>query len=212
MAIVAELHLSGSGLFLGLASRRAPDVTVTVEHQAGVAGLLFSAGGGNLDAFERALADDPTIVDHRLVSDVDGRRYYVGDAAMDRPFFSGMTVTEGIVILDNAVVDGEWTLRLQLPGRDSLSTLAAFCREHGIVMSVDRLYVEDPTDGVDAFGLTPAQREALLVANERGYFNDPRDVTLEELAEEVGVSATALGRRMRRALSTLVDATLGQSR
>lgn len=73
MAIVAELRFSAPDLFLGDASRAAPDVAVHVEHQAGVAGLLFSAIGDDLDAFERALADDPTIEGHRLV-------YAVADA------------------------------------------------------------------------------------------------------------------------------------
>lgn len=212
MPIVAELRLSAPDLFLGAASRATPDVTVHVVHQAGVAGLLFSAIGEDLDAFERALANDPTIEDHRIVSDVDGGRFYVGNVALERPFFSGLAVTEGIVIMENELVEGEWTLRLQLPDRESLARLVEFSREHDIAMSVDRLYVEDPSGDAGRFGLTPAQRDALLAAKEHGYFEDPRDVTLEELADELGVSSTALGRRMRRAISALVERTLESER
>ena len=208
MAIVAEISFSAPGLFLAAASRSAPDTTIRVVHQAGVSGLLFSASGGDLDAFESALDDEPTLEDHRLVNDVDGRRFYTGTVALDRPFFSGVTVSEGVVILENAVRNGEWTLRLQLPGRETLGTLAGFCRDHDIAMHVEQLYVEDPSKGPDAFGLTQGQREVLLAAKERGYFEDPRAVTLEELAAELDVSPTALGRRMRRALSRLIERTL----
>ena len=208
MAIIAELRLSAPGLFLGVASSAAPDVSVRVEHQAGPSEVLFSATGGDLDAFERALADDPTIDSQHPVSDVDGRRIYVGFVSLERPFFSELATTEGMVILDNEVVGGEWMLRLRLPDRGTMATLASFCRENEITLKVDRLYVEDPSSGSDVFGLTPAQREALLAAKERGYFEDPRAVTLAELAAELDVSPTALGRRMRRALSTLLERTL----
>jgi len=208
MGIIAELSLSSPALFLAGASAAAPDVLVSVEQQSGKSELLFSATGGDLDAFERGLQEDPTIGDQRLVTAVDGRRIYVGTVALERPSISDLATTEGIVILDSAVVGGDWTLRLELPDRGSLSTVAAFCRRHGITMRTDRLYVEDPTSAPGAFGLTPAQREALLAAKAAGYFEDPRDVTLEELAGELDVSPTALGRRMRRGLSTLIERTL----
>lgn len=208
MAIIAEIRFSAPETFLGAASRAAPDSTASVEHQAGTAGVLFSAAGGDLESFEQALPGDPTVTDYRYVTDVDGRRFYVATVEVDRPFFSQMTVTEGIVILRNSIRDGTWTLRLQLPHRESLATLAEYCRTNDITMGVDRLYVEDPASGLGAFGLTPGQRDALLAAKEMGYFEDPRAVTLEELAGELDVSPTALGRRMRRGLSTLIERTL----
>ena len=69
MAIIAERRLSSPGLFLGVASSAASDVFVRVEHQAGPSEVLFSATGGDLDAFEEAPAEDPTIDSHRLVTD-----------------------------------------------------------------------------------------------------------------------------------------------
>jgi len=45
-------------------------------------------------------------------------------------------------------------------------------------------------------------------ALERGYVEEPRDITLEELADEVGPSPTAVSGRMRRAEAKLIARTL----
>lgn len=42
-------------------------------------------------------------------------------------------------------------------------------------------------------GLTDTQREALILAYERGCFDSPRESTLEEMAEELGISQQSLG-------------------
>ena len=209
MAIVAELTLTAPELFLRHTSQSVPEAVLRIEYQAGHDELLFSAEGGDPAALEEALSADPTIRDHSVVTDLDGMRLYHATIALDRPFLSQMTLAEGINILENAVVDGAWSLKLQLPDPEALGVVGGFCRDHGMTMYVERLYAEGPPETAGAFGLTPGQREALRVAHGRGYFQDPRAVTLEELAAEMDVSPTALGRRMRRGLDTLVGRTLG---
>nr|WP_084383819.1 helix-turn-helix domain-containing protein [Halalkalicoccus paucihalophilus] len=58
------------------------------------------------------------------------------------------------------------------------------------------------------FGLTPIQRETLLLAIERGYYEIPRQCTTLKLAEELGVSDQAITERLRRAIVTLVSNTV----
>ncbi len=58
------------------------------------------------------------------------------------------------------------------------------------------------------FGLTTEQFEALTTAAEQGLFEVPREVTLEEPAEQQGVSHQALSERIRRATDTLVEDAL----
>lgn len=56
--------------------------------------------------------------------------------------------------------------------------------------------------------LTPEQRDTLLTALERGYFEEPREITLQELAEVLDLSPTAVSGRMRRGQATLVARSL----
>lgn len=208
MAIVAELRLAGPGLFLGRASRAVPEAVFEIEYEAGHGEVLLSAHTDDVDALEAAFEADPTVAECTHLVEHDGRHLYRVGIDVDRPFFTRLTMPRGIRIVENSLVEGEWYMTLELPDQDALSGIGAFCEEHGISMHVECLYVERQPDTVGRFGLTAAQHEALVVAHERGYFNDPRDVTLEELAAELDVSATALGRRMRRALDSLIERTL----
>lgn len=52
--------------------------------------------------------------------------------------------------------------------------------------------------------LTERQREALQLADERGYYNWPRDATQEELAAELGVSPATFTQHLRAAEQKLI--------
>jgi predicted DNA binding protein len=56
--------------------------------------------------------------------------------------------------------------------------------------------------------LTDTQQEALVLAYERGYFESPRQVTLEELGEELGISQQAVGSRLRGGIKHILGSTL----
>ena len=64
----------------------------------------------------------------------------------------------------------------------------------------------DPTEQVtfDLSALTPKQRRGLELAVVRGYFDDDRDVRLRDLADELGISKSALSQRLRTAQAKLV--------
>lgn len=60
--------------------------------------------------------------------------------------------------------------------------------------------------------LTETQAETLQVALEQGYFESPRQVTQAELGEEFGVSAKAIGKRLRAAEKKTARYILDQSK
>lgn len=51
--------------------------------------------------------------------------------------------------------------------------------------------------------IRPEQREILAVAVNRGYFETPREVTLDELADELEIPRSTVSYRLRRATSEL---------
>ena len=53
--------------------------------------------------------------------------------------------------------------------------------------------------------VTPKQAEALRMANERGWFEVPRDATLGEIADELGISTQAASDRMRRGMRNITE-------
>jgi predicted DNA binding protein len=56
--------------------------------------------------------------------------------------------------------------------------------------------------------LTETQREALVLAHERGYYDSPRETSLEEIADELGITQQSLSSRLRRGYRRLVGETL----
>lgn len=65
------------------------------------------------------------------------------------------------------------------------------------------------TTVIDLSSLTDTQRETATVAVAAGYFDSPRGVSFADLAEELGVSESALSQRLRTIESKLITATFG---
>lgn len=57
--------------------------------------------------------------------------------------------------------------------------------------------------------LTQKQMEVLVYLNDNGYFNVPKDITLEEAAKVLGTSAANVNKHLNRALSKVINSKLG---
>lgn len=85
---------------------------------------------------------------------------------------------------------------------DRLSELGDRLADHGV--EYDLAEVTSETDG-DERVLTPRQREVLRAAVERGYYKVPRDLTLTELAGELGVAKASASDTLARAERRVVE-------
>ena len=112
-----------------------------------------------------------------------------------------LSVSESAVPLELplTVQDGEAELDVTA-SRDSLSTLAGQLETFG--MSFDVEYVRELSDSEHL--LTDRQRRLLDVAVEEGYYDSPRDCTLTELAEEVGVAKSTASETLHRAEGKII--------
>jgi predicted DNA binding protein len=99
-----------------------------------------------------------------------------------------------------------WSFRLQFRDQDYLAAFRELAEEQGLSIRVQSVYRSDPPERPTL--VTPRQREALLLAFRRGYFDVPRSATVSELATELGISDNALSQRLRRGTSALVADTL----
>ena len=211
--VLAEIHISHPNLSLARTIHERPDVLIRREFQPVRSSskllLFFSVEGDDLSDFDSALDVDPTVTDPRLITDYGTQRIYrvrITDSA--KPV-TPMLAELGIQILNIQSDTDGWELQLQLPDNDALVAFRAYCRDEDVSFHVGTLYVESDGGRQTNFGLTDRQHDALKMAYERGYFDDPRGVTLQELAANTGVSSTALGRRLRRAMKRLVEKLLG---
>lgn len=129
----------------------------------------------------------------------------VGDRTLYRVEWTGEyeDLIEGITANDGTILeargDGEWLFRLRFLDHQHVADFYNFCTEHAIPLRVGRVYTlaEQSLQG-RVFDLTDEQREALLLALRRGYFATPRGTTMDDLADELGISQQAFSERLRR--------------
>lgn len=159
--------------------------------------------------FERCFDEDPTVISYRLVLDNGEKRVYrvvLNDEEAE--VFSPEAGALGIRIVGAWDNDGYWTGQLVSPTRENYAEWVAYCKERGAEVCTESLYSQTSGDLVDYTGLTESQIEALRVALEMGYFDEPKQATLEEVGAELELSPSACGRLIRRGNKRLIESSL----
>jgi predicted DNA binding protein len=210
---IAEVHVSHPDLVLSPTIRASPGSRIEREFQPvpivdNSAFVLFFAAEGDFSRFEDAIEVDRTVTDPLLVADYGDHRVYRIEITEVATLVTPKLAELGIQLLDVQSDENGWLLRVVLPDRDALATFGDYCTERGIDFHVRTMYRKEEADTRGGYGLTDLQSEALTTALERGYFDDPRRVSLQELAADANVSPTAMGRRIRRATAKLVAGAL----
>jgi predicted DNA binding protein len=96
---------------------------------------------------------------------------------------------------------------MRVESRAALGTFQDQCDEHGIEFELVRLYcLTEPKMG--QFNVSEKQFEALLAALEMDYFAIPREATLGDLADVLGISKRAASERLRRGQTNLLHNSL----
>ncbi len=164
----------------------------------------------DFDAFEGALADDPSVEDFAILAEFDGERFYRMNWIKEVELVMHLLLEEEGAITQARSSGDTWSLQVMFPDHDSLSRTYEFCEEHGLSLTVESVYSLD-NDEESQFGLTESQYTTLAEAKELGYYDVPRETTMSELADSLDVSHQALSERLRRAHGNLVDRALSAS-
>lgn len=109
--------------------------------------------------------------------------------------------------------DGVLLVETYLPDRSVISELVEHLDEVAVAVSLRRLTsrertnpVESTPTTIDLSRLTAKQREAATLAVSKGYYETPRQTSLEELSELLGISKSALSQRLNVVESKLATA------
>lgn len=211
MAIIIRGTVPADEFALGHALQRVPDLEIECERivQSGEHSILplLWVRASDVDAVEAALDEDPTVDRVQCLSAFEEEHLYRMEW-VDRVHLLLQMITNGdATILDAHGRDGHWQLRALYPDRSDFSRTHEFVADHGLTFDVDSIREMDG-DPAGRFGLTDDQHEALVAAARRGYYDVPRSVTLEELADELSVSHQALSEQLRRGTGSLMEDTL----
>jgi predicted DNA binding protein len=168
----------------------------------------FWVRGADVDDMEAAFSEHPGVRNIRLIDSVEDE--YLLRVEWD-PEYVGIlsTLSEAQVPLISAVgTNNEWTFEIRGDNRSDLADFQQLCRERDIPVTLTALHALTPIETRTESALTDQQQELLVLAYERGYFNSPRDVTMEELGDDLGISQQAVASRLRRGIRRILGQTV----
>ncbi|MDZ7849821.1 MAG: helix-turn-helix domain-containing protein [Halodesulfurarchaeum sp.] len=158
--------------------------------------------------FEDGLRSDRTIGEFERVIETGAEQaIYRFEYADEAKILSPIISAANGVILDMKNEDSTWLLTVWMSERADLDQLWDYARQHDVDIELLRLN-EYGRLGTADVGVTESQREALLVAFEKGYFEEPRNATLSQVATALDVSQPAAGGLIRRGTKRLVESCL----
>lgn len=171
--------------------------------------ILVWVDTDSFDAFEAAAAADPTIEQLVTSIGVDGMylcQVTLAEAGREADLYS-ILVESGSIVQEATVTAEGWQCHFGFSGNTALTEFFEACRTRDLGYDIHRIY--EPSDGQALEeGLSVQQREALLTAQDIGYFEIPREASLERLGDSLGISDTAASERVRRGMKNLIDQSL----
>lgn len=102
------------------------------------------------------------------------------------------------------IVTGAFVVMTYVEDTETVASLVGEIREVSERVSVRSIVSTETSDfqedsSIDLSALTRKQREAVYHAQQMGYYDSDSDVTLDQLADRVGISPSALSQRLQRA-------------
>lgn len=211
MAVIIEFTLPSESFPFGRATSGDPNVRVQLERLVPLkdARIPFIwATGEEFDQFERHLRDSEIVKDVEVLTQLgDSVLYYIDWYTDKETFLNGIADMNGSIM--EAHGDSTWSFTVRYRNHADLTRFHQFYQAHEFPVHIKRVYApEDTSKSEYGFGLTPDQRETLMMAVENGYFAVPRETKLDEIAEEVGITRQAASERVRRGADTVLRKSL----
>lgn len=209
--LLATVRLDPEAVTLAETFRRLPDVIFEAEriaaHSTTRTMPCLWATHDDFDAVDAAMEADPsveTIVESRAF---DLEKYYHVEwsAAVERRFDAYLD-KQASLLSARGTADG-WRVRIRFVHREQFEAFRETVREEG--QSFNLLTLTHPDASHQSVGaLTPEQRDALVAATEHGYYDVPREATIEDLADHLDKSHQTVSELLRRGTKKLCDELL----
>lgn len=210
MATVVEFRSPASEFPLGSVFENLPEVTVELERLIPHGSRIipyFWVRGVQTDDIEGAFDNDAGVVDIRLIDSVEDE--YLMRAEWEQEYVGILTAlaVNQITVLTGIGTKEGWRFEVRGDSREAIGEFQTYCKDEDIPIDITAVHALLPVHG-EGYELTDTQREALVSAYERGYFDSPRVASLEDVAEELGITQQSLSSRLRRGHRRLIAATL----
>lgn len=159
---------------------------------------------GSGEELLHTLRAHPAIASVAVVDEIDNQYLIRISWEPDARGFIEIITQSDVVILSAVGTAAEWTFEIRTDDHTMLAAFHQECEAHDVSITITSvhhtLHCEPPHRQ-----LTDAQSEALLTAYNAGYFDNPREATLEEIGEQLGISRQAVADRLKRGYHALIE-------
>ncbi|APW98787.1 bacterio-opsin activator [Halobiforma lacisalsi AJ5] len=207
MTSIADIELPAEGTGLAELFEAVPSLTCEMERVIASSGHGLWLSGPSREEVEGALSEVSAISGYSLINGEDDRWLYDIEFDPDTVDPFEAVLEENGTVLSASASNGTWLLSIRVVEREHVSSLYDRFVDHDVSPTIVRLYdLEEETHS--QCGLTARQYETLVAAIDHGYFEIPREVSMQELSDELDISHQALSERLRRAYRALVTSEL----
>jgi predicted DNA binding protein len=200
------------------ALRAAPDMEIWIENIRSLGDkpwrFIFWGSGGNFEEYQEGLEIDPDISNYECLTKLPTRRLYrtVLSEQGQQNTVQSIAVEYDIIPISLTMTADRVQLLGRFPSRDAIVALKRACYERDRKFKLLNIYQERAAEAdqtiLNRYGVTKSQQEALVVALKQGYFEIPRQTRMENIADTLGISTSALSSRIRRGQKALLSNTL----
>lgn len=217
MAVVTTVRFAHERGALYHTLQALPEVDVRVLRDAGTDPehdtSVFMFAGEALETIEGELSVDGSVAARHPMPDYQGTHVFAIEFAPETELLAPVVTAQRGFSMDARRTDADtgmygWLERWLLPHRGALNQVWETARDRGFEFDILTIGEFNPEGSATTGTLTEEQRSTLRFAYEHGYFREPRETSLEELAEQLDISSTAVGGRIRRGINALIEATV----
>jgi hypothetical protein len=208
---IAEFTVPAEAFPLGHIFQKFPDVEVQLERVIPTNTAMipyFWVWESDVEAIPDQFEGHPAVDTIALVDTVSGGGLFRGEWRLEVNSILKGIANIDVTLLSAIGTELEGEFQLRTDDSDAITQFQQYCREHDIPITVTRLYALSEMQTGEQYQMTSAQEEALIQAFEAGYFNSPREVTLEEIANDLDITRQSLADRLRRGHRNLIANTL----
>lgn len=209
MATIAVFTQPAHEFPLGAVFEDWPEATVELERvvqDVNNAASYFWVCGRGVGSSEPTLSGVSGVRDVRLVDRTDSTHLMRCQWRPEADSVLDALDDPGLVMLSAVGTASGWTFVIRGETREALSDFQQFCSDHELAVDLVEIRgLRPPREEPD---LTRKQRDAMVLAFERGYYESPRKTQLKEVAGELGISQQALASRLRRGTRHLIEEVL----
>jgi len=209
MSIVAEFGLPPQAIPGGSTLEDLPEATIKLERlvPTGDAALpFFWVFDCDPQRFLDGLAREPAVADVEVLAEVEFSALFQAEWTPEAAVIMGIRDLEATILDATGTADG-WTFQVRAKDRECLGAFQQIFTNQGIDVEIRRIYSFSELMAGDRL-LTPEQRKTLVLAYQRGYFDEPRQVTQADLGDQFDISGRAVSNRLRRGTRNLITSTL----